>query len=508
MNKFSKRLLSLLVAVVLVATMLPTVFAEEPVYTDWNGDAAAVVDGAYLKLTGDLAVTDRYTIKNKTVTIDLNGKKITSTEAIQLMYITTGGEVTLKNGTIEMPGLATDSSSVMGGLIQVQSDAKGLTLDNVTVTKTGATNQLTHAAILYSRAPTLIKDSTLQVTAAEVGTQEGGLIKISSGCTLTIDNSTLVGTTAKYGGCVFLTGKGKIIINEGSSLTGGSLLSGGLGADIYSASSSEIVINGGTVGAIYTRAKSLDINGGTLTKKWEVKANTATVTVAEGVACQGFNPVINNITGFDAYLMDKSTGKTNYILYSTVGSALDAAQSGNTVSLMADATADEVFVPAGVTLNLYGKTLTANVVTVTAEGAQIKDEKSSKNAGGKLICDSVSVSSANKFVPINIGNEWYFQKFAITANLTDNIYKFYIADAADTVKLDELWANGSDGTGVALEVYVTGVQDGKVKSKTFVFRSDLIADYAAGWDNKMFTLTFADLTGIENLACEARIVKA
>ncbi|MBR2309328.1 MAG: hypothetical protein IKA47_02180, partial [Oscillospiraceae bacterium] len=452
MNKFSKRLLSLLVAVVLIATMLPTVFAEDPVYTDWDGDAAALVDGAYLKLTGDLAVTDRYTIMNKTVTIDLSGKKITSTEAIQLMYITTGGEVTLKNGTIEMPGLATDSSSVMGGLIQVQNDAKGLTLDNVTVTKTGATNQLTHAAILYSRAPTLIKDSTLQVTAAEVGTQEGGLIKISTGCTLTIDNSTLVGTTTKYGGCVFLTGKGKIVINEGSSLAGGSLLSGGLGADIYSASNSEIVINGGTVGAIYTRAKTLDINGGTLTKKWEVKANTATVTVAEGVVCQGFNPVINNITGFDAYLMDKSTGKTNYILYSTVGSALDAAQSGNTVSLMADATADEVFVPAGVTLNLYGKTLTANVVTATAEGAQIKDEKSSKNAGGKLVCENVAVSENNNFAPINNDGVWHFQKFAFASEMEGNVFKFYITDAADAVQLDEHWTNLAAGITAELEV--------------------------------------------------------
>ena len=71
MNKLTKRLLCLVVVVVMLMTMMPTVFAAEPTYTDWDGSASAIVDGAYLKLTDDLVVSERYTINGKTVTIDV-----------------------------------------------------------------------------------------------------------------------------------------------------------------------------------------------------------------------------------------------------------------------------------------------------------------------------------------------------------------------------------------------------------------------------------------------------
>ena len=266
MNKLTKRLLGILAVAVMLVAMLPVFASADPVYTDWDGDAAAIVDGAYLKLTDNLVVTERYTIKDKTVTIDLNGKKITSTEAIQLMYITTGGNVTLQNGTIEMPGLAADNDTVMGGLIQANSGGLGLTLDNVTVTRTTATTSLKHGGILYGRIPVTIKNSTLQVSAtvaADAATsQEGGLIKISSGCTLTIDNSTLVGTRANYGGAIFSTGSGKVIVNSGS-ITGGSAAK--LGNDIYAGNSKSVVEqHGGIIGHVAIRNGSFTAFAGTL----------------------------------------------------------------------------------------------------------------------------------------------------------------------------------------------------------------------------------------------------
>ena len=503
MNKLTKRLLSLAVVVVMVMAMMPTVFAEEPAYTDWDGDAAALVDGAYLKLTDDLVVTERYTVQNKTVTIDLNGKKVTSTEAIQLMYITTGGDVTLKNGTIEMPGLASDNSTVMGGLIQANSGAVSLTLDNVTVTKTGATTGLTHAGILYSRIPTLIKNSTLQVTAADVGgaSQEGGLIKISSGCTLTIDNSTLIGTKAKYGGCIFITGSGKTVINSGS-VTGGTATS--YGDDIYDASNAVVEINGGEVGNVYTRGKSVTVNGGTL-GSWTLKAGT--MTIGAGVTTYS-NP--NAVaSGCEAYVMDKSGEKTKYTTYADFDAAVTAAVSGNTVSLLADVTTGEVVVPAGVTLNLYGKTLTADAVNATAEGAQIKDEKSSKNAGGKLICDSVSVSKDNVAAPVYYEGAYHFQKFKVAEKFEGNVYKFYLSDALDTVYLDDVWANGYGNSGLKLEICASYKVSGEAKEKTFDVSDELIKLYAADWENKMFVLTItSDMTNITDLVFTARVVVA
>ena len=507
MNKFSKRLLSLLVVMVMLVTTLPTVFAEDPVYTDWDGDAAALVDGAYLKLTDDLVVTERYTIKDKAVTIDLNGKKITSTEAIQLMYITTGGKVTLQNGTIEMPGLATDNSTVMGGLIQANSGGVSLTLDNVTITRTTATTGLKHGGILYGRIPVQIKNSTLQVSATvdpEAATsQEGGLIKISSGCTLTIDNSTLVGTRANYGGSIFATGSGKVVINSGS-VTGGSAAK--LGNDIYTGNANNVIEQyGGTIGHVAIKNGTFTAFAGTLNAFSSGYASN--MTLKSGVVTyQNPASVING--DLEAYVMDKSGEETKYTVYADFDAAIAAAQSGNTVSLTSNVTADQIAVPAGVTLNLYGKTLTANAVNATAEGAQIKDEKSSKNAGGKLVCSNVEVSEDNAFAPIYLNGEYHFQKFNVQSKLEGNVFKFYIADAADAVLLDDLWANGSEGTSVKLEIYVTATQGGSEKSKTFEVGTELIEQYVGGWDTKMFVLTFADLTGITNLECTARVVPA
>ena len=79
---------------------------------------------------------------------------------------------------------------------------------------------------------------------------------------------------------------------------------------------------------------------------------------------------------------------------------------------------------------------------------------------------------------------------------------------ADTL-LDEVWANGYANTGIKLEVYVTWKENGEPASKTFEVGSDLVAQFVADWENKMFKLTItSDLTNITDLVCTARIVIA
>lgn len=491
MNKLTKRLLSLAVVVVMVMAMMPTVFAEEPAYTDWDGSASAIVNGAYLKLTDDLVVSERYAINGKTVIIDLNGKKITSTAAIQLLYVTGGAKVTIKNGTIEMPGLAADSSSVMGGIIQTSASAGNeLHLDGVTITRTTNTDALSHAGILFARAVVTIKNSTLQVSAPSGdGTtkQEGGLIKVSSGTNLTIENSTLVGTRAKYGGCVFGTGSSNTVIKN-SVLTGGTATSG-RGGDLYTGGSATATVQEGcTIGEAYNNG-----NG---------------ITVAAGTVFYS-NPASCNLSGLEAYCMDKTTGKTQYAVYAKLGDALKAAKATNTVSLMSDVTAGEVVVPANVTLNLYGKTLTATSVTSAFEGAQIKDEKSSKNAGGKLICDNVTVDADNEAAPIYYEGAYHFQKIKVASKQVENVYKFYLSDAAADIYLDDVWANGYGESGLKLQLTASYKLNGEEKTKTIDVSDDLIKAYVAGWDTKMFVLTItSDMSNIADLAFSVRVVTA
>ena len=238
------------------------------------------------------------------------------------------------------------------------------------------------------------------------------------------------------------------------------------------------------------------------------KERDKSAALVRGVAAR-FVQLGCKLEGFDAYCMDKSTGVTNYIVYKNLADALAAAKDGNSVTLMSDVTAADVLVPAGVTLNLYGRTLTANAVNATATGAQIKDEKYSKNAGGKLICDNVTFNKDNVAAPIYYEGAYHFQKFKVAEKTEDNVYKFYISNEASEVLLDEVWADGYANTGLELEVYVTWTENGEAKAKAFKVSDELAKAYIAGWETKMLVLTItSDLSNITDLKCAARVVVA
>ena len=515
MNKNIKRLLSLAIVAVMVIAMMPTVFADTPTYTDWDGNAAALTDGAYLKLTADKDITEVYNITAAKVTIDLDGKKITSSVATRIFYLTNGSTLTLKNGTIEAPGMNTDESSNYGGLFYVNTTAKGaneLNLENMTITKTAGTSDLSKGGVIYARGAVNVTNSTIKIDSFEgheVSNLQGGIFSISTGCTLSITGSNVSNGQAGSGGNIFIEGSGKVkIIDstvdggyaynsdlEGASLKGHSIYAGNVNA--------EVTITNSTVGQICLNRGKLTINSGTINDEWSVGSKDYTITVANGVKTVS-NPAKYATDGQAAVYADGY-----YTTYASFDAAMAAAQSGNTVVLLADATADAVVVPAGVTLNLYGKTLTAASLTATAAGAQVKDEKSSKNAGGKLICDSIAVAEDNKFAPIYFEGAYHFQKIAVAENQQDNVYKFYLSDALDTIYLDDVWANGYGESGLKLQLCASYKVGGEAKEKTFDISDELIKAYAADWENKMFILTItSDLSDITDLDFSVRVVAA
>ena len=438
-----------------------------------------------------------------------------------------GGNLYFKTSTVTISGntqildgeVVNDNTSARGGNMMVGSGSvvtmeSGVTLSGGTCATGGARGGNAFVIGTLNINGSTISDGTAG-WGANLMLQSGATINMNGGSITggTGDESVLVqrGTFNMTAGTIENVGDKYALSVQGTADTNGgkAYISDGIVGDVYMNRASSLEVSAGTIGAAtLLHTATLDLKAGVVvTGMWDA-AETATATVAEGVICQGFNPALNGVEGFEAYLMDKSTGKSRYTLYLDVATALNVAQTGNTVSLITDADADQIAVPAGVTLNLYGKTLTANAVNATAEGAQIKDEKTGKNAGGKLVCSNVAVSEDNAFAPIYLNGEYHFQKFNVQSKLEGNVFKFYIADAADAVLLDDLWANGSEGTSVKLEIYVTATQGGSEKSKTFEVGTELIEQYVGGWDTKMFVLTFADLTGITNLECTARVVPA
>ena len=484
MNKLLKRVLSLAVVAAMAVAMLPTVFADTPAYTDWDGSQEAIVDGAYLKLTADVNLNDRLTfIEGKKVTIDLNGNTLYGAAGKQILYIAGGAKVTVLNGTLQGPGLTTDagSSAPKGGLIMVSSTSGNeLTLENVKVYKTAGTSALTDGGgVLYARGNVTLKNSEMTVldqTGHDPASLEGGLIKISTGCTLTIENSRLYGGSAKTGGGIFATGSSKVIINGNTNITGNTAI--GNGGDLYAGNAKTTYeINSGVIG--------------------EFNMRSATATIANGVVSKT-NPS-NYATNSTALLFADGA----YTVCADLPAALAAASAGSEVIATAkfeDDTA-ELTVPAGVTLNLGGFELTAKSLTAAFEDTHV--------VNGEMNLESASLNADNKDLIIEDNGYYVIESVSFKEQLTvENnkaVYKFYVdKTAADTI-LDACFEqNGAYGLTIEVKVTWTNANN-EAKEKIFVLDANDAAKLAADWDNKMVILTINDLTGVSDLTCTAQI---
>lgn len=94
------------------------------------------------------------------------------------------------------------------------------------------------------------------------------------------------------------------------------------------------------------------------------------------------------LNALEVTLVESYEAKIGTQYYTTIEAAVEAAGNGDTVKLVTDATATEISLPAGVTLDLNGKTLTANVkgsgtVTDSSVGStgKIVGESAVQNVG-------------------------------------------------------------------------------------------------------------------------------
>ena len=417
-----------------------------------------------------------------------------------------GGNLYIKNCTAEIKG---NAQILDGEIVNDNTSARGGNLFVAAGTVTMSENAVLSGGTCPTKNARGGNAFVLGTFNINGGTISGGAagwganLMLQSGATINLNAGTISGGT----------GDASVVVQRGTfNMNGGSIANPD--DDDFSALSvqgttdtngGKAYINAGVVGDIFTnRASEVHVTAGTIGKM--EKAHTSTIEIADGVTVK-YNPALNEVEGFDAYVMDKSTGTTYYALYAKLADALAAAESGNTVSLMRDVTAEDIYVPAGVTLNLYGSNLTANAVTATAEGAQIKDSKLSASGVGKIISDSVAVSANNNnFLPLKNANEWQFQEVTFKQNLDAEagLYKFYInEEAAKTLIDDAILA----GEAVSIDIVVTWTNGlGQPKAKTFTLDSTLLAQYAGNWDTKMITLTFVDLTNVTDLTCTAQIV--
>ena len=341
---------------------------ETSYYTMGEAFDAQTKTGEAITLLRDYTTGGTFNSGTEARVVDLNGHTWTCTgtdansAAFEINY--PNASLTVKNGKVVSSQLVGLIPSAMGGTIKY--DNSTLTFDRVEATTSATSGIETNGN--NTNDTVVLKDSTLNVP-------NGFGIYFPSSGTLTIDNSTINAKTMGAQVC-----SGNLNVNAGSTITVS-------GDPVEKAENDGAIQDGAAISIVkrpgYKGLGQIAITGGTFTAKgnnaaikaytWDSStkqesafdnsAKTVAVyggifssSVPEALCAEGCNPV-ENPDG--THGVSGSVAQVGFKAFNTLQAAINAAQDGQTVTLLADATEDAT-IAAGknITLDLGGKTLT------------------------------------------------------------------------------------------------------------------------------------------------------
>ena len=169
--------------------------------------------------------------------------------------------------------------------------------------------------------------------------------------------------------------------------------------------------------------------------------------------------------------------------YFTVQSALEAATAGQTVKVVAPAEEAYIMVPAGVTLDLNGQTLT---VGSAASFGVIMGEGKLAVAEGAL-----AMTANDYYLPVYEGNGYVFKYIYLWTyeeGLNGEEYVIKFAEYENRQYFKDLIAQGDNKFDVIVRAsWITGAGDNAVQD--FVFSDAYLTDYANRGEGFSFTIT-------------------
>ena len=321
-----------------------------------SGSIARVVDlnGHTWTCTGTDANSAAFEINHPDASLTVKNGKVVSSQLIGLIPSASGGTIKYDNSTLTFEGVEASTTATSG----IETNGNN-TNDTV-----------------------VLKNSTLNVP-------NGFGIYFPSSGTLTIDNSTINAKTMGAQVC-----SGNLNVTAGSAIT--------VSGDPVAKTENDGAIQDGAAISIVNRAGykglgQIAITGGTFTAKddnaaikaytWDsstkqesdfdnsaktvaVSGGTFSSAVSADLCAEGCTPVANtdgthSVASGVAYVAGKGFG--------TLQAAIDAAQDGETVTLLTDA-AEDVAISKSITLDMGGKTLTntnAGKATISVQGGTV-----------------------------------------------------------------------------------------------------------------------------------------
>ena len=342
---------------------------ETSYYTMDEAFKAQTASGEAITLLRDYTTGSTFNSGTVARVVDLNGHTwtCTGTDANSAAFEINNpnASLTVKNGKIVSSQLIGLIPSAMGGTIKY--DNSTLTFENVEASTTATSGIETNGN--NTNDTVVLKGSTLNVP-------NGFGIYFPSSGTLTIDNSTI---NAKTMGAQVCSGDlnvtaGSVITVSGGpveKLEGDGAIQDGAAISIVNRTGykglGQIAITGGTFTAKAGNAaiKAYTWNSSTKqesafdnsAKTVAVSGGTFSAAVPEVLCAEGYAPVANTDGTYSVGVPVAQIGGT---VFTSLQAAIDAAQDGETVQLLADAVVDDTVIvkdKGAITLDLNGKTV-------------------------------------------------------------------------------------------------------------------------------------------------------
>ena len=368
-----KSILAILLALVMVASLLPaTALADE----DWTEVSSAeemtdaLAGGGNIKLTDSFSVYEEVNwVVTKSVVIDLNGKSITSTynKSNYYLFMINGGSLTILDNSAGEEGKI-EVSARNSKVITLSGTGSVLTLESGNLVASNEVLEISGSAV---NAVVNIKDGKMEATS---GNKTLGVY--GNGSVVNMTGGELIMTNGRNQ-CVYLNG----IFN----MSGGKIVSSGAG--VYIRQNSELNVSGNAViqssfsqyGAIYVDGAEgapaiVNITGGTVestnnicsaitstsSSYGEISISGGSIKTADNRAVFSFNSSTNEVaisggtfsSSVEQYLPEGSVliqdedGKVivdktktavvaiNGVGFTSMGAAIKAVGDGGTITVL------------------------------------------------------------------------------------------------------------------------------------------------------------------------------
>ena len=317
-----------------------------------SGTVARVVDlnGHTWTCTGTDANSAAFEINYPDASLTVKNGKVVSSQLIGLIPSASSGSITYDNSTLTFEGVEASTTATSG------IETNGNNTNDAVVLKNSTLNVPNGFGIYFPSSGTLTIDSST-INAKTMGAQVcSGSLNVNSGSTITVSGDPVAKTESDG---AIQDGAAISIVNRPGykglgqiAITGGTFTAkaGNAALKAYtwdSATKQELAFD--------NSAKTVAVSGGTFSS-----------AVASGLCAEGYAPVAN---ADGTYSVGVPVAQIGTKTYASLQAAIDAAQAGDTVTLLSDVEQNsQLNIDKSITLDLNGKTI-KNTVDIWGDNA-------------------------------------------------------------------------------------------------------------------------------------------